>query len=229
MNFKFAILSTIAIIASSVSIQAAEAREGMSARFDYAPNVWRNESVRMPKGYGEPQAATNPHSVNHGSMPSGRSMLGLDPTMLAARPKPRVAPIAQQNVNSTLGFGIPVPFMNPVKPVENRGQFGQPLSVPPVVASLPPQASKAQPKSLAPTSANSNVSGRISPRRSANTAVAGRVQPRPRGLAAKPAAPLSYGNNFGYQSGSTAPVSSSASTHVHGDVYGRVLYKSTKH
>lgn len=227
MNAKFAILSTtIAIIAASSTVQSAEAQ---GARFKYAPNVWKNEEARMPAGYGQP--AANPHSVTHGAAPKGMSALGLDPTMLAARPKPRVAPIAQQNVHSTLGFANPVPMLNPFAPIANKGQFGQPLNpnVPPVVASLPPQAAKAQPKSIAPASTNTNLSGKINPRRS-STAVAARLARPARALAARQGAPIqSYGNSNFYAPGSTAPAGSGASTSVTGNVYGRVLYKSTKH
>lgn len=229
MNAKFAILSTtIAIIAASSTVQAADAQ---GARFKYAANVWKNEEARMPTGYGQPVA--NPHSVTHGSAPKGMSALGLDPSMLAARPAPRgprVAPIAATTVAASPSWTNAVPFLNPFAPVANKGQFGQPLNpnVPPVVASLPPQASKTQPRTIAPSS-NSSLSGKINPRRS-STAVAARRVPRANALAAKQGAPIqSYGNNFGYTAGSTAPVGSGASTSVTGNVYGRVLYKSTKH
>lgn len=230
MNAKFAILSTtIAIIAASSTFQAAEAQ---GARFKYAPNIYKIEESRMPAGYGQP--AANPHSVTHGSAPKGMSALGLDPTMLAARPvrrAPSVAPIANTTVAASPSWTNAVPFLNPFAPVANKGQFGQPLNpnVPPVVASLPPQAAKAQPKSIAPASTSTGVSSKINARR-ASTAVAARRIPRATGLAAKPGSPIqSYGNNFGYTAGSTAPTGSGASTSVTGNVYGRVLYKSTKH
>ncbi len=229
MNAKFALLSTtIAIIAASSTVQAADAQ---GARFKYAPNIYKMEESRMPTGYGQPVA--NPHSVTHGSAPKGMSALGLDPSMLAARPAPRgprVAPIAATTVAASPSWTNAVPFLNPFAPVANKGQFGQPLNpnVPPVVASLPPQASKAQPRTIAPSS-NSSLSGKINPRRS-STAVAARLAKPARALAAKQGSPIqSYGNNFGYTAGSTAPVGSGASTSVTGNVYGRVLYKSTKH
>jgi hypothetical protein len=229
MNVKLSILSTIAIIAASSTTQAADAQ---NARFKFAPQTYKLEEARLPAGYGQP--APNPHTVRHGAAPKGMSALGLDPTMLAARPAPRgprVAPIAQQNVNSTLGFGNPVPFINPFAPVANKGQFGQPLNVPPVVASLPPQAAKpqvAQARPIAPVSASSNVSGRINtPRRSSS--VSGRLAKPARALVAKQGSPIqSYGNNFGYTAGSTSPVSGTT-TSVTGTVHGKILYKSTKH
>jgi hypothetical protein len=232
MNAKFAILSTtIAIIAASSTVQAAYAGDRPGARFTFAPTVYKLEEARLPAGYGAP--APSNHSVSHGSMPSGRSMLGIDPTMLAARPAPRpaprVAPIATTNVAASPSWTNLVPNLNPFAPVANKGQFGSPLNVPPVVASLPPQAAKAQPKSIAPASSNTNLSGKINPRRS-STAVAARLAKPARALAARQGAPIqSYGNNFGYTAGSTAPTGSGASTTVHGDVYGRVLFKSTKH
>lgn len=230
MNAKFALLSTtIAIIAASSTVQAADAQ---GARFHFKPNIYKLEEANVPAGYGQPVAS--PHSVTHGSAPKGMSALGLDPSMLAARPAPRpaprVAPIAATTVAASPSWTNAVPFLNPFAPVANKGQFGQPLNpnVPPVVASLPPQASKAQPRTIAPSS-NSSLSGKINPRRS-STAVAGRLAKPARALAAKQGSPIqSYGNNFGYTAGSTAPVGSGASTSVTGNVYGRVLYKSTKH
>jgi len=232
MNVKLSILSTIAIIAASSTTQAADAQG--TARFKFAPNVYKVEESRLPAGYGQP--APSQHSVTHGAAPKGMSALGLDPSMLAARPAaprgPRVAPIAQQNVNSTLGFANPVPFLNPFAPVANKGQFGQPLNVPPVVAALPPQAAKpqtAQAKPIAPVTASSSISGKIQPRRSSNNSVSGRLAKPARALAAKQGSPIqSYGSNFGYTAGSTTPVSG-ATTSVTGSVYGKVLYKSTKH
>lgn len=226
MNAKFAILSTtIAIIAASSTVQSAEAQ---GARFKYAPNIYKMEESRMPAGYGQP--AASPHSVTHGSAPKGMSALGLDPTMLAARPAPRpaprVAPIAATTVAASPSWTNAVPFLNPFAPVANKGQFGQPLNpnVPPVVASLPPQAAKAQPKSIAPAS-STNLSGKINPRRS-STAVAARLAKPARALAARQGAPIqSYGNNNFYSAGSTAPTGSGFSTNT--NVSGRILYKST--
>ncbi len=234
MNAKFAILSTtIAIIAASSTVLPAQAQHrDRGARFDFAPQIYKLEESKVPPGYGAPPPSN--HSVKHASMPSRSSLLGIDPAMLAAaRPVqrgPRVAPIAATTVAASPSWTNAVPFLNPFAPVANKGQFGQPLNpnVPPVVASLPPQASKAQPRTIAPSS-NTSLSGKINPRRS-STAVAARRVPRANALAAKQGAPIqSYGNNFGYTAGSTAPVGSGASTSVTGNVYGRVLYKSTKH
>jgi hypothetical protein len=229
MNVKFAILSTIAIIAASSTVQSAEAQ---GARFHFQPNVWKNEAAKLPPGYGEP--APNPHSVRHGSVPKASSMLGIDPTMLAPRPQqvargPRVAPIAQTQLSGIPSFTSVVPMLNPFAPVANKGQFGQPLSSSPVVASLPPQARPqvAQAKPPAPASVNSNVQGTIKSRRSTNN-LRGRMVPPARALAAKQGSPIqSYGSNFGYTPGSTVPTGSGFSTHT--SVNGVVLYKSTKH
>ncbi len=231
MNVKFAILSTIAIIAASSTVQSAEAQ---GARFKYAPNVFKMEESRLPPGYGQP--APSNHSVTHGSMPKGTSLLGFDPKMLAPRPQqiargPRVAPIAQTQLSGIPSFTTAVPMLNPFAPVANKGQFGQPLGSSPVVASLPPQARPqvAQAKPLAPASANSNVQG-ILKRRPTNNNLRGRMVPPARALAAKQGSPIqSYGNNNFYQSGPTAPTGSSVTTSATGSVYGRVLYKSTKH
>lgn len=232
MNAKFALLSTtIAIIAASSTVQAAYAGDRPGARFTFAPTIYKLEEARVPAGYGAPPPSN--HSVHHGSMPNASSLLGFTPGSLpqksAPRPAPRVAPIAATTVAASPSWTNAVPFLNPLAPVANKGQFGSPLNVPPVVASLPPQAAKAQPKSIAPASTSTGVSGKINARR-ASTAVAARRIPRATGLAAKPGSPIqSYGNNFGYTAGSTAPTGSGASTSVTGNVYGRVLYKSTKH
>lgn len=228
MNVKFAILSTIAIIAASSTVQSAEAQ---GARFKYAPNVYKMEEARVPAGYGQP--APSNHSVTHGSMPKGSSLLGIDPTMLAARPRPqqmargpRVAPIAQTQLSGIPSFTSAVPMLNPFAPVANKGQFGQPLGSSPVVASLPPQARPqvAQAKPLAPASTNNSLNGRVNlPKRTNN--LRGRIVPPARGLAAKQGSPIqSYGNNF-YQAGSTVPTGSGISTNT--NVSGRIIYKST--
>ncbi len=229
MNVKFAILSTIAIIAASSTVQAAYAGDRPGARFSFAPSTYRLEEARIPAGYGQP--APSNHSVTHGSMPKGTSLLGFDPKMLAPRPQliarvPRVAPIVQNSVGSNVSFTSAVPMRNPVAPVGYSGQFGLPLSAPPVMASLPPQARPqvAQAKPLAPVSANSNLNGKIYPRRSSNN-VSGRMAKPARGLAAKQGSPIqSYGNNF-YQAGSTVPTGSGISTNT--NVSGRIIYKST--
>lgn len=227
MNVKFAILSTVAIIAASSTVQAAEAQ---GARFKYAPNVYKVEESRLPAGYGQPVA--NPHSVRHGAVPSGRSMLGLDPTMLAARPPvsrgPRVAPIAQTQLSGIPSFTSVVPMLNPFAPVANKGQFGQPLGSAPVVASLPPQAIKpqvAQSKPTAPVSVSSSVGGRVRVPANANS-LRGRMVKPARALAARQGSPIqTYGNNNFYQTGSTVPTGSGFSSNT--NVSGRILYKST--
>lgn len=227
MNVKFAILSTVAIIAASSTVQAAEAQ---GARFKYAPNVYKVEESRLPAGYGQPVA--NPHSVRHGSVPSGRSMLGLDPTMLAARPPvsrgPRVAPIAQTQLSGIPSFTSVVPMLNPFAPVANKGQFGQPLGSAPVVASLPPQAIKpqvAQSKPTAPVTANSNVNARVRVPSNSNS-LRGRMAKPARALAARQGSPIqTYENNNFYQPGSTVPTGSGYTTTT--SVGGRILYKST--
>ena len=229
MNVKFAILSTIAIIAASSTVQAAYAGDRPGARFTFAPTIYKLEQANVPPGFG--QAAPNPHSVGHGSMVKGPGALGLSPTMLAARPPvsrgPRVAPIAQTQLSGVPSFTSVVPFLNPIAPQAYKGQFGQPLNSSPVVASLPPQAIKpqvAQSKPTAPVTANSNLSGRINPRRSSNN-VSGRLAKPARALAARQGSPIqTYGNNNFYQPGSTAPTGSGFSTQT--SVSG-VLYKST--
>src|SRR5262249_12439080 len=58
------------------------AQEGRGARFSFAPNVWATEKQRIPTdNYVEPA-----HNVQRGAVP--RSLLGLDPNMLA-KPAPQ--------------------------------------------------------------------------------------------------------------------------------------------
>lgn len=233
MNIKTTILSTIAIIAASSAATPAFAGDGggmqrPGARFSFAPSVYKIEEPRMPQGYGQPQHAISNHSVRHGVTPKGSSILGIDPSMLAARPAPtrgpRVAPIAQQQVSGIPSWTAMVPQLNPfATPVANKGQFGAPLQAP-VVAALPPQASKPPAvKPTAPATSNS-LTGKINPRRN-TSAVSGRLAKRPTGLRAKPGSAIqTYGDKF-FASGSTAPTSSGFSSEA--NVSGRVLFKST--
>jgi hypothetical protein len=62
----------------------------------------------------------NVYSTAHGYLPSGRSMLGLDPSMLKARPTPRVKPI------STSPQNVVNPFAPAVQPLtQNLGDKKQ--------------------------------------------------------------------------------------------------------
>lgn len=233
MNIKTTILSTIAIIAAASAATPAFAGDGggmqrPGARFSFAPSIYKIEEPRMPQGYGQPAQSISNHSVRHGVTPKGSSILGIDPSMLAARPAPRgprVAPIAQQQVSGMPSWTAIVPQLNPfATPVANKGQFGKPITFEaPVVAALPPQASKPlAAKPIAPAT-STNLSGTIKPRRSTE-AVSGRLAKRPAGLRAKPGSGIqSYGNQF-YASGSTAPTGIGQTAHTS---VSAVLYKST--
>lgn len=236
MNIKTTILSTIAIIAASSAATPAFAGDGggmqrPGARFSFAPSVYKIEEPRMPQGFGQAPQSISQHSVRHGVTPKGSSILGIDPSMLAARPAPtrgpRVAPIAQQQVSGIPSWTAAIPNLNLfATPVANKGQFGTPIpqGQAPVVAALPPQASKPPAvKPTAPATSNS-LTGKINPRRN-TSAVSGRLAKRPTGLRAKPGSAIqTYGDKF-FASGSTAPTSSGFSSEA--NVSGRVLFKST--
>lgn len=232
MNVRTALITTIAIAAAAtVSIEPASAQEGGrgGARFNYAPNVYRLEQPRMPKGYGA-APAHNPHAVKAGRTPKGSNFLGLEPTMLATRPAPRVAPAAQ-HVQGNPSFTSVASHVQP-KPFQPAGfsaQFGNPLQAPPLVAKAPPaaipQAAAAQP--LPQTSANKAVAGRVNPRRSTASVSARLNKPRTAsGLAAKQGPAIqSYGKNFGYQPGTYVPTGSGLNTerNVHGVIINKGL------
>src|SRR2546422_11621748 len=74
---------------AGITAQAAFAGDAGTARFNYAPNLWKVEGVHVPA---LPEA---PHSVKNGSVPQGPNFLGLSPQMLA-KPAPVPAPAQAQ-------------------------------------------------------------------------------------------------------------------------------------
>lgn len=198
-------LTVILISVAASSWQSASAQESRAgARFNYAPNIWKAESARVPKGYGE--YAEPAHNVRSGAVPSS-NMLGVDPSMLEKpAPPPQVAATpAMTSVTPSMSIPKTNATFNPA--------FGKPQgvvaqSVPPAMpASVPvvkPQTAKpAQAKpvvaSAAPAPRHHSVS---------HTAVSARLMP-PALNNVVPAhatpAVASYDKNFGYVPGAYLP------------------------
>jgi hypothetical protein len=238
---KVVVLALITTVTASVyAVQGAHA-EGGSARFSYAPNIWKVEGVRVPT------IQEAPHAVKSGAVPHGPSFLGLSPHMLT-KPAPVQQPVmpqaqAQTQVAARPTYTRAVPQIA-VPNTQYKNEFGKAGSLtPPVVASaptsapplplpqsagqaqsLPPMSQQAQPaKANYPakplvahnrTSSSRNAHGVLSHRKTPNSLVADagkRID--------------SYGNN-GYVPGSFLPAAytgdgSTTQTDVHGRVVSR--------
>lgn len=208
---KFSILVSLVTLASIASMQAASAQEGgRGARFNFAPNVWKSESVRMPKGYGAPEPV---HNVRAGAVPSS-NVLGLDPSMLA-KPAPPPPVVAARPVMTAVTPAMFIPKTN----ATFNPMFGSPK-----VAHLPPsvpQQAVAMPIAMKPVAANRAP---VAVRRS--TAVAA-VLKRPRFHAPVPASSAvaaSYPTGFGYSPGPLLP-STARATSTSTALNGRLLTK----
>ncbi len=196
MNIKaltLSIISVAAAVAASSPAQAQEAEQRRpSARWDFAPNVWKKETLPMPRGYNAPA----PVAVRSGAVP-GKSMLGLDPSYLAkAPPAPAPMPAPLVRVNQAVS-AVPI-AVKPASPLEAfQKAFGKPVSAAPVMVAAAPQGMSATPAAVGPSTRS--VAARRIPSRSANSNLNGRLltPQRHTGLAARPAAPIaSYGSSF---------------------------------
>lgn len=133
MNIKaltLSIISVAAAVAASAPAQAQEAEQRRpSARWDFAPNVWKKETIPMPRGYNAPA----PAAVRAGAVPS-RNVLGLDPTYLAKPPAPMPAPLVR---NTTSVAAVPIKPSSPLEAFQKA--FGKPISAAPtpMIASAP--------------------------------------------------------------------------------------------
>ncbi len=212
-------LVTLSAIASSV--QVASAQETRGARFNFAPNTYKTESSRVPKGYGAPDPE---HNVRAGSVPTNNHF-GLDPSFLAkpapppqiiaarpaAIPMPTVSArafVPQSNANFHPSFGRPM--------VAQAQQL--PASVPQQAVAMPiPQQvhpAMAAPARVARRHVNTGVNARLMtkiPRRTINPA------------SATPAV-ASYGKGVGYTPGAYLPSASggmSTQTEVNAKLYHR--------
>jgi hypothetical protein len=214
---KFSILVSLMALASiATSMQTASAQESRGARFNYAPNVWKSESVRMPKGYGAPDPV---HNVRAGAVPSG-NLLGIDPSMFT-KPAPPPPVIAARPATTSVTPAMFIPKAN----ASFNPQFGKP-QVAQLPASAVPQQAVAMPMQMKPIAATNHHAPVVAARHS--TQVAGRMlRPAFRNVAPATASPAvaSYPTNFGYSPGPLLPSSSSgggsASTKVSGVLIGR--------
>ncbi len=213
MKFS-ATLSLIAIAAAASSMQAASAQESRGARFNYAPNVWKTEAARVPKGYG--QYAEPQHNVQAGAVPSN-NVLGLDPTMLA-KPLAPVAQVASHPATTSLTPSWSTPRTN----ASFQPAFGKPQGI--VAQSLPPAlhapVMPTRPQSIVPATSKPVVAASAPAARGQHhsgnhAAVSGRVMPfRPRNVTPVAATPAvaSYDKGFGYLPGAYLPSSSGSAT-----------------
>jgi hypothetical protein len=207
MNTQTKILNIAGALALSLMSTLPSQAEPGSARFSFAPNVWKQEQARMP----QPE-----HSVRDGSVPVGSKFLGLDPQMLA---KPKLPQVAVRPA-----FTQVTPQMLPPK-----GQFDAAFGTP---ESLPTQAKKAEVPKVAQAQSLPLHNQAHSPRRAvsrgghAKTAVHAQLvnKPKATGLAAPPAEQIaSYDKNFGYVPGSFLPSSASDGLSRHTEVQGKLL------
>ncbi len=212
-------LVTLAACACTLPVSAQESARG--ARFNFAPNVWKSESTRLPKdNYVEPV-----HSVRAGSVPKG-NILGLDPEILAKpAPQPAAVPIvAARPVATTVTpqWSQPKTSFNPA--------FGKPgdLTHQPI-ASLPaPAPQQAMARPLMPVKPAATTHAPVA-KHHINTAINGRLIKQPRTAAPAPAlaspAVASYGKNFGYVPGPFLPNEATGSMSAQAEVRGRVIHK----
>ncbi|HEY9678457.1 MAG TPA: hypothetical protein V6C76_10640 [Drouetiella sp.] len=198
MNIKALTLSIISVATAVAASQPANAQDRPSARWDFAPNVWKKESIAMPRGYNAP----TPAAVRAGSMPTKNSLLG-DPGFLAKAP---TAPLIHVN-QQVAAVPLPKPAPNPFEAFKNA--FGKPISSTPMIAqSLPPM-------SVPAVSANKGVHAVLAHKPvSVGTGVHGVLHShRPVGATAKPAAlpPVANYGNTGYRPGAFTPTAGSGS------------------
>lgn len=206
-------LSLVVIALAASSMQSASAQENArGARFNYAPNTWKAESSRVPKGYGE--FADPQHNVHQGSVPTS-DMLGLDKDLLS-KPVPAMpAPMPQPQVAARPTTTAVTPAWSVPKTNANFSpSFGKPQSL--VAQSIPaampaPHPAIAKPAVLSPVKPASVASAPAAKQHHqasvhTNAGVHGHLLP-PHIVAPIAATPAvaSYGKNFGYVPGTLMP------------------------
>lgn len=239
---KVIILALITTAATSVlAVQSANA-EGRSARFDFAPNMWKVEGVRVPP------IQEAPHAVKSGAVPHGASFLGLSPHMLtkpAPVHQPAMPPQAQTQVAAKPSFTRTVPQIA-VPNTQYKNEFGKAGSLnPPVVASAPPAVAPPLPQSAGQAQSLPPMSQQAAPAKASYPAkplvahnrtssarnVHGVLKHRnaPSGLVADAGKRIdSYGNN-GYVPGSFLPAAYTGDgSTTQTDVHGRVMSHRSK-
>lgn len=225
MKIKLTALAITALVtAAFASVQPASAQG--NARFKFAPNYFKQEEPRTPPRHTGPV-----HSVKSGSVPTGTSFLGLDPTMLKPAPKPVAQPQPQMQVAATPSFSQAIPQIAVPKAAFNTN-FGKPAGMTPqvpVVASAPvaqpplPQVATAQslpmPKAVhkpavkrPATQTSRSVSGKLR-KPAAQHAPAAMVANAGKGID-------SYGKGIGYVPGAYLP---SVGMTTQADVYGTLV------
>ena len=208
MKISFLSLAILAIATTgTLSAQDAAAQEGggqrpPGARFAFAPNVYRMEQPRLPKGYGAPAAQS---SVAAGSVPSS-NMLGLDPSVLQ-RPQQQVA--ARPAATNVAGQAF-IPKATPQ--VAFNPAFGSAFPVQPLQS---PAMAAAHPMARAAAPVRKAGKSRI------NTGVSGKIR-KPTHHSA-PAMVASYGPGFGYTPGGHMPSQSGGGMSARTSVSGQVL------
>ncbi|MBY0357761.1 MAG: hypothetical protein K2W82_07150 [Candidatus Obscuribacterales bacterium] len=224
MKSRFFNLSILAAMTLAVvSSQAVSAQEQRGARFNFAPNVWKNEEPRIPQSRYMPAPV---HAVKHGSMPQSSSFL-LDPNMMPEQPKPVVAAAPVMQVTPQV-FVPKTNYQMPAPKSNYQPAFGKPLSATPLaMAPMPvkPAAPAATATKHAPVHVARNVSARLRHPVTAHTGVTGKLLTRPHAIGQQ-AAPVaaSYGKNFGYAPGGYLPAQSGSGTSTRQEVTGKLLH-----
>jgi hypothetical protein len=210
------IVSLVAFAAIASTMQSASAQEGQStrgARFNFAPNVYKTESARLPRGYDAPDPV---HNVRHGAVPKG-NMLGIDPTLLSKPAPPPPVQTTMIAMPSVAGQAL-VPKTNAnFNPMFGKPMVAQlPAPVPQQAVAMPimtqPLAAKSAPSAKRPVVARANVNGKL-------------LTPvRRRSVTPAAATPqiASYGNGVGYSPGTYLPTASSGSD-VRTAVSGQII------
>lgn len=221
MKLSITHITLIALTACAATLPVSAQEGGRGARFNFAPNVYKVESSRVPTDYNSQPV----HSVRDGAVPKG-NLLGLDPQILAKpAPQPAAQPVVAARPAATTvtpQWSVPKTSFNPA--------FGKPgdLTHQPL-ASLPapvPQQAVAGP--LIPVKPAATTHAPVA-RHHVNTAVNGRLMRQPH--TAAPAAALaspavaSYGKNFGYVPGPFLPNEATGGMSAQAEVRGRVIHK----
>lgn len=215
MKLRTSHLSIALVIATFAFAQAANAQEGQQRpgnRFNFAPNIWKTETARIPNAI-----PAEVHAVRNGSVPKGNSLLGGGDPNFFSKPVPVARPPhVQQNVTPHL-VSAPVVAKGSYSPA-----FGMPAQPPQQIALQPspaPMAAAVRPQAMQQPRGQSRAVAANRTSTATSIRLASRPR-RPQGLAAGPAV-ATYGNQ-GYQPGSFLPTQSaggmSATTSVSGQV-----------
>ncbi|MBI4533777.1 MAG: hypothetical protein HY711_07495 [Candidatus Melainabacteria bacterium] len=227
MKMRVACQFIISVVFAGAACSQSARAEGSSARFHFAPNVWKAEGAPKPAS----RAVEPMHSVRSGSVPRSASFLGLNPQLLS-KPAPQV-PLPQIEVASI------VPQVAPqvaVPKAEFKTAFGKPVgsTSAPIVANAPvttgvhPQAATAKslPKATYTRSRGSHPSLRSDKSVHAQLAkIPTKATPAGnQGVVASAGKGIeSYGKNLGYVPGTYLPAATEGGVVTQTDVWGRLL------